>query len=130
MFKIPNGQKFMIEGQETDAFGLRKGMKVDAHMVTETPETVVAQQVQRTGTMPPPPPPPKQDVPILVLVAIPTPAPAPTVETAAAEPAPTKLPKTASDLPLVGLLGALLCAISLAAIAIRTTAARLTNPRG
>src|SRR5579863_8426684 len=32
-FKIPNGQKFMINGQETDAFGLRKGMQVSAQQV-------------------------------------------------------------------------------------------------
>src|SRR5271167_4909874 len=89
-FKIPKGQKFTVNGQETDAFGLRKGMKVEAQQVVEQPATVVAQIVKRTGTMPPPPPAPKPDVAILIFV--PTPAPAP-VETAAAapEPAPTKL---------------------------------------
>jgi len=61
-FKIPNGQKFMVNGQETDAFGLRKGMKVDAQQVIEQPATVVAQIVKRTGSMPPPPPAPKPDV--------------------------------------------------------------------
>src|SRR5262245_52401529 len=29
-FKIPRGQKFMVNGQETDAFGLRKGMEISA----------------------------------------------------------------------------------------------------
>jgi hypothetical protein len=127
-FKIPKGQKFTVNGQETDAFGLRKGMKVDAQQVIEQPATVVAQQVQRTGTMPPPPPAPKPDVPILVLV-VPVAAPAP-VETAAAEPAPTTLPTTGSDLPLIGLLGVLFCGISLAAMAIRGTVSRLATPRG
>ncbi len=55
-FKIPKGQKFMVDGQETDAFGLKKGMKIQAQRVTEVPETVVAQEVRRTGKMPPPPP--------------------------------------------------------------------------
>jgi hypothetical protein len=127
-FKIPKGQKFMVNGQETDAFGLKKGMKVDAQQVIEQPATVVAQEVKRTGVMPPAPPAPKPDVAILVLV--PTPAPAP-VETAAAapapEPAPTKLPKTASELPLIGLLGILLCGISLAAMAIRGTVSWLAR---
>src|SRR5258708_24975925 len=34
-FKIPNGQKFTINGQTLDAFGLKKGMKVDAQKVVE-----------------------------------------------------------------------------------------------
>ena len=112
-FTIPQGQKFDINGQQTDAFGLRKGMKISAQKVVEQPETVVSQQVSRTGSMPAPPPPTptiKPDVPILVVfVPVETPAP---VETAAAEPTPTKLPKTGSNLPLLGLLG--LLSISLA----------------
>jgi hypothetical protein len=114
-FKIPNGQKFNINGTDTDAFGLRKGMVVSAQRVTEVPETVVTQEVKRTGVMPPPPPAPKQDVPILVVMTAPTPAPT----QQAAEPAPAKLPKTASELPLIGLLGVLLCGVSLATAAIR-----------
>jgi hypothetical protein len=128
-FKIPKGQKFMVNGQETDAFGLKKGMKVDAQQVIEQPATVVAQEIKRTGVMPPPPPAPKPDVPILILVLAPAPAPAP-VETAAAEPAPTALPKTASELPLIGLLGLLFCGVSLATMAIRGTISRLAIPRG
>jgi hypothetical protein len=129
-FKIPKGQKFTVNGQETDAFGLRKGMKVDAQQVIEQPETVVAQQVKRTGIMPPPPPAPKPNVAILVLVPAPAPAPAP-VETAAAapEPAPTQLPKTASELPLIGLVGMLFCGLSVAITAIRETMSRIASPR-
>jgi hypothetical protein len=114
-FKIPNGQKFTINGSETDAFGLKKGMVVSAQRITEVPETVVTQEVKRTGKMPPPPPAPQQDVPVLIVVA---PAAAP-VETASAEPAPTTLPKTASEFPLLGLLGMFLCGISLTSIAVR-----------
>ena len=123
-FDIPKGQKFMIDGKETDAFGLRKGMKVDAQKVVEEPEIVITQEVKRTGKMPPAPPPPTQDVPILVSVTVAQP------EQPATEMAAAKLPKTASDLPLIGLLGALLCAASLTAMLIRTTASRLSNTRG
>ncbi len=115
-FKIPKGQKFTVDGQQTDAFGLKKGMVVSAQRVTEIPETVVMDEVKRTGNMPPPPPPPKADVPVLIVAAPPAPAP---VEEAKAEPAPAKLPKTASELPLVGLLGALFCGIFLTLTAIR-----------
>jgi len=116
-FKIPKGQKFTINGQETDAFGLRKGMNVSATAITEVPETVVSQEVKRTGKMPPPPPEPiRADVPVLIVSAPPAPAP---VEVAA-EPAPTKLPKTGSYLPLIGLLGALSIALGLGLLALRT----------
>jgi len=114
-FKIPKGQKFTIDGQETDAFGLKKGMKVSAQRITEVPETVVTHEVRRTGTMPPPPPAPTQDIPVLIVMV---PAQAP-IQTAAAEPAPTKLPKTASLLPLLGLLGMLSCGLFLASMVIR-----------
>ena len=124
-FKIPKGQKFTINGESVDAFGLRKGMKVDAQKVVEEPVTVVAQEVKRTGIAPPPPPPLNADVPILI-VMVPAHA-APAVETAAAEPAPTKLPKTASDLPLIGVLGALLCAVSLTGMAIRKGIIRIAG---
>jgi len=119
-FKIPQGQKFTIDGRETDAFGLKKGMVVSAQRITEVPEIVITQEVKRSGTMPPPPPAPRQDVPILIATAPAAPAP---VAEAKPEPAPTTLPKTASKLPLVGLLGALLCGISLTAVAIRKLAA-------
>src|SRR5215467_841115 len=57
-FKIPKGQKFNVNGQMTDAFGLKKGMKVSATKVVEEPITVVDQQRKLTGQLPPPPPPP------------------------------------------------------------------------
>ena len=41
-----------VDGQETDAWGLKEGMNISATAVTETPETVVSQEVVRTGTMP------------------------------------------------------------------------------
>src|SRR6266403_4233495 len=96
-FKIPKGQKFTVDGQETDAFGLKKGMNVSATKIVEVPQTTIDQKRKLTGSMPPPPPPPPADAPILVAELEPTPAP-----TAAA---PAELPKTGSLLPLIGLLG-------------------------
>lgn len=101
-FKIPKGQKFNVDGQMVDAWGLKKGMKVSATKVVEEPITQVEQQRKLTGQMPPPPPPPPPDVAILVVVAAPQPAPA----VAEAAPAPA-LPKTGSALPLIGLIGLL-----------------------
>jgi hypothetical protein len=110
-FKIPEGQKFMVEGKETDAFGLRKGMEVSATKIVEVPENVVTQQKAVTGQMPPPPPTEAIQGPLLIVVET-----APPAEIAQAQPAQApeaqpqakKLPQTASDLPLIGLIGTLL----------------------
>jgi LPXTG-motif cell wall-anchored protein len=113
-FQIPRGQKFTVNGQETDAFGLRKGMMISATKVVEVPETVVQQQRKVTGTMPPPPPAPPADTPILVVVArrAPAPTPAAAPEVAKTEPAAAQLPKTGSLMPLIGLLGLLSLTLS------------------
>jgi hypothetical protein len=117
-FKIPDGQQFNIDGQMTDAWGLRKGMKVSATKVTEVPETVVEQEKAVAGTMPDADLP--ADLPILVLVLVPVDAPAPDpapVQTT--EVAPDSLPKTASQLPLIGMLGILGLLSGLALRAVR-----------
>jgi hypothetical protein len=106
-YRIPKDQKFTIDGQEKTAFELRKGMNVSATVLTAVPETVVAEQRRTTGSAPPPPPTPALQGALLIE----TPAPAPKTMAAAApapEPAPASLPKTASALPLIGLVG-LLC---------------------
>jgi hypothetical protein len=112
-FTIPNGQKFNVDGQMVDAFELKKGMKISATKITEVPETVVAQEKKVTGKMPPPPPAPPADLPVLVVVAVPTAAAPASEQQAAAEPAATRLPKTASPMPLVGLLGLISLSLSL-----------------
>lgn len=111
-FKIPKGQKFNIEGQMVDAFGLKKGMNVTATKIVEVPETLVATQKSVTGTMPPPPQAPPADVAILIAEGKPAAAP-PAAAAAPATSAPAKLPKTASDLPLMGVLGLLLISAAL-----------------
>src|SRR6201987_5484081 len=84
-FRIPKDQKFKVDGRETDAWGLKKGMKVSATKIVEEPVNVVEHERQVTGSMPPPPPTPPADAPILIAAAEPAPAPAA---------APTELPKT------------------------------------
>jgi LPXTG-motif cell wall-anchored protein len=120
-FKIPKGQKFTVNGQETDAFGLRKGMMISATKVVEVPETVVSQQRKLTGTMPPPPSAPPGDTPILIVVerVAPAPTPAAASEVAQTEPAPAQLPKTGSQMPLIGVLGLLSLALSFGIGALR-----------
>jgi LPXTG-motif cell wall-anchored protein len=105
-FKIPKNQKFKVDGQMVDAWGLKKGMNVAATKIVEVPVVSVSEQRNVTGTAPvvaaaaPPPQPPPPDTPILIAEAAP-------------EPAPAELPKTASSLPLIGLLGLLLLVSSL-----------------
>jgi len=111
-FKIPKNQKFNVDGQMTDAWGLKKGMKVSATKIVEEPVTVVEHQQQVSGSMPPPPPAPPVDVPILIAEATPPPAPAA---------APAELPKTGSTLPLIGLLGGLFLLSSIGLKVIRST---------
>jgi RNase P/RNase MRP subunit p29 len=114
-FKIPKGQKFDVDGQELDAFGLKKGMKISATKIVEVPENVISEQRKVTGQMPPPPPVEQVAGPLLIVVPV---APA---EVAAAEP-PEKLPQTASKLPLIGVLGifSLLAGLGLRAVRLRT----------
>ena len=66
------------------------------------PEDIVEQRRQITGTMPPAEP--AADLPILVVLEVSVPAPIP--QDAAAFP-PKSLPKTGSQLPLIGLVGVL-----------------------
>jgi len=111
-FKIPKGQKFMIDGEQTDAFGLKKGMTVTATKIIEEPATLVEHRTQLTGSMPPPPPAPSADAPVLIAAT-----PPPAQSAALAE----ELPKTAGLFPLIGLLGVLFLALSFGLRVIRST---------
>jgi hypothetical protein len=113
-FKIPKNQKFNVDGQMIDAWGLKKGMTINATKVVEVPVVVVAENRSVTGEMAPAPPPPPADVPILVVEEEVVP-----VEVAQA--APPELPKTGSPLPLIGLLGLFSLASSLALRTARTS---------
>jgi hypothetical protein len=106
-FKIPKNQKFNVNGQMVDAWGLKKGMNISATKIVEVPVVAASEQRDVTGSAPvvaaaqPPPQPPPPDTPILI------------AELEAPEPAPAELPKTASPLPLIGILGLLSLASSL-----------------
>jgi hypothetical protein len=119
-YKVPEGTKFNIDGQEKTVFDLRKGMNVSATVVTTAPEVVVTQKRDVTGTAPPPPPPPPTPAQVgVLLIEEPAPAPKAVAAAPAPEPAPATLPKTASSLPLVGLLGVFLTAAGFGLRALR-----------
>jgi LPXTG-motif cell wall-anchored protein len=110
-FDIPRDQKFMVDGRETDAFGLRPGMRITASAVSEQVDKVVTTTQTTRGTAPPAPPvaaapptPPPPQVAVLIVAAPPEPAPAPVATTGAL---PQELPKTGSIAPLLGLIGLL-----------------------
>jgi LPXTG-motif cell wall-anchored protein len=130
-FRVPDGTKFTVDGQKTDVFSLRKGMKVSATAVTEVPETVMTTEVNRTGKMPPPPPESIDAAVALLIVMVPiapaanaSPAPVETAAAAPADPAPTELPKTGSSIPLVGLLGGVFFSLALGLRARRALGSR------
>lgn len=103
-FKIPEGQKFNVDGREVDAWGLRKGMTVSATKVVTAPETVVSEDKKVTGEMPPPPQLPAQAIqgPLLIVIAQTPPKLAEATPPAQKE----ELPQTASDLPMLTLISA------------------------
>jgi hypothetical protein len=115
-YKVANDYKFIVEGKPATVFDLRKGMTVKAEKIVEVPKTELATNVRITGTAPVEP---KREVAQAAPAAVAAPRPAPPAEPApapapapapvrdAAAPAPTKLPTTASPLPLIGLAGLL-----------------------
>ena len=102
---VPKGYRFNVDGRELAVNELTPGMKLSATVVTtSTKMTTEKKSAGVSGAAPAAPAP-------APVAAAPAPAPAPAV--AAAEPAPApapakkKLPKTASPMPLIGLLGGL-----------------------
>ena len=65
-FEIPKGQKFKVEGQMVDAWGLKPVMDITATKVVEFTATEIEQQRKLTGSMPAPTPAPPADAPILI----------------------------------------------------------------
>jgi hypothetical protein len=115
-YNVPKGQTFDINGKKTDVFGLRKGMKVTATVITETPSVTHTTAQTVSGQAPAPPPPETPPVVGVLLIereAAPADAQeAPTV-------AKAKLPQTASSLPLIGMLGMLFIGASVLARIVR-----------
>jgi len=114
-FKIPKDQKFKVNGEMVDAFGLKKGMVVTATKIVEVPASVVSQEKSVTGTIPAPPvssqppaPAASQEKSVTASqekVSATTPAPAPPPNPPAdaplliAEGAPTAAPPEATEAP-------------------------------
>jgi hypothetical protein len=104
-FKIPKDQKFDVNGEMVDAFGLKKGMVVRAiKIVEEAPMTTTTEQKSVTGTMPTPLQTLPADTPLLIAEGAPTAAPLETTEApaspatsgASSSPAPTEAPAAAT----------------------------------
>lgn len=125
-FTVPDKAKFEIGGREKTVFDLRKGMQVTATAITQVPETEVTRQSTVTGSsaslaqttetavaMPPS----DQVGTVLVEDSSSTEAIAAAEETGG-EPAPRRLPKTGTSLPLLIMFGTLSLAV---AMGLRTT---------
>ena len=101
--KIPKGFQFDVNGQKTDISQLTPGMKLTAEVVTTTEKVNTSRETAVRGTTPPPPPAPEP-----AAAPAPEPAPEPVATT------PAALPKTATSLPLIALLGAMMVAAGVA----------------
>jgi hypothetical protein len=105
-YVIPPWSKVQIYGERLSVYNLKAGMAINTTIFTEKPITI-AEVTSKTTVTPAPEPPKKAE-------------PEPAVEQPAQEaapppepqPAPAQLPKTASPIPLIGLLGLLSLAAS------------------
>lgn len=111
-FNVPRDAKFVVNGREKSVFDLRKGMKFNATIVTDETQSIVASSKSVVGQAPAPPTPQLLGVLLFQRPAL-MPAPTPTA-TVTAEHAWFRLPQTASPVPLIGLLGLLALAASMA----------------
>lgn len=104
LYKVPSHAKFKINGQDKTVFELKKGMNMEATIVTDSTESVVAANKSTTGEAPTPALPTLAGV--LLIQPLNTPAAVSTAVASADHP-PAVLPETASSLPFTGLLGLL-----------------------
>lgn len=109
LYKVPSHATFTINGQKKTVFELRKGMKMEATIVTDDPQTIVEYSKSTVGQAPRP------ATPSLVGVLLFRQATPPATEVASSVTAEhvDMLPSTASPLPMFGLLGLLSIASSL-----------------
>ncbi|MGC2542332.1 MAG: hypothetical protein WA372_14100, partial [Candidatus Sulfotelmatobacter sp.] len=70
---LPDDAKIAVNGELTDAWGLKKGMMVSATRVTESPETVISQETRLSATAPEAP---AANKPILFAMVVPVVNPA------------------------------------------------------
>ena len=105
-YTVPDGIVFHTDGQDKTVFDLRKGMDISATVLTVAPQQLVSTHTVVTGQAPPRPN-VAFEGPMLIERAREAPALTVTWE----EPAAQELPKTASLVPLAGMLGFLSLAL-------------------
>lgn len=105
-YTVPDGTVFRVNGKDKTVFDLRKGMNISATVLTVEPVDWATTHTVVTGQAPPPPPDIAFEGPILMEEKREVPT-----MTATLEPTMQELPKTASLVPLTGLLGFLSLAL-------------------
>jgi hypothetical protein len=117
-YTVKDDYKFNVNGQPATVFDLRQGMTVAAEKIVEEPTMEITTDSRVVGTTPGAAPAAAAAAPKTAAPATSgsKPAATPTASSASAPAgaAPAKLPKTASPVPLMGLLGLLLTGGSLA----------------
>jgi len=105
-YTVPDGTVFHIDGADKTVFDLRKGMNISATVLTVEPLQSVTTHTVVTGRVPPQP-----DVAFEGPMLIESDREAPALTAVLDEPVPQELPKTASFVPLAGILGFLSLAL-------------------
>lgn len=118
-YTVPDGIVFHINGEDKTVFDLRKGMDISATVLTVEPVHSVSTHTVVTGQAPPRP-----EVTFEGPMLIEPDREVPTLTAAMEEPVPQELPKTASLVPLAGMLGFLSLAIGTGLRIIRGNARR------
>ena len=99
-YTVPDGTVFHIDGEDKTVFDLRKGMNISATVLKVEPVQSVTMHTVVTGQAPPRP-----NVAFEGPMLIEPDREDPALTAALQEPMPQELPKTASLVPLIGLLG-------------------------
>ena len=105
-YTVPDGIVFHIDGQDKTVFDLKKGMEISATVLTVEPLQSVTRHTVVTGQAPPRP-----DVAFEGPMLIEPDREASALTANLEEPAAQELPKTASLVPLAGMLGFLSLAL-------------------
>ena len=105
-YTVPDGIVFHIDGKDKTVFDLRKGMNISATVLTVEPVQSVTRHTVVTGQAPPRP-----NVAFEGPMLFERAREVPTLTAAVEEPGALELPKTASLLPLAGMLGFLSLAL-------------------
>ena len=105
-YTVPDGTVFHIDGEDKTVFDLRKGMNISATVLKVEPVQSITTHTVVTGRVPPRP-----AVAFEGPMLIEPDRDAPALTAALEEPVPQELPKTASLVPLTGMLGFLSLAV-------------------